>query len=368
MMPRKDYSSNKIKIAKFILKKMETSKPEIAAELRLSMPTVLQNVKDLVQAGLITEAGKYESTGGRKASVLSVVGNLKQSVGVDITANHISYVLIDLCGSVIAKKRLKSAFQNHSAYYESVADNLERFLRENTADRSKILGVGISIPGIIDKQNKTLVRSHILRQDHMSLQSLGQLIPYPVAYENDANSALIAEMKYIDTDMIYLSLSNSVGGAVYTDGRIYEGNHHRSAEFGHLIIEINGKPCYCGKKGCADAYCSAEVLLKYADSLEDFFDRLEGGDGKIEKIWDEYLDHLAVVITNLRMTFDCDIMLGGYVGGYLKKYMAQLSKKTAAYNMFESDTLYIKNCTYEKEASAVGAAMYFVNRFFDTLN
>ena len=367
-MSRKDNSTNKIRIVKFILKKIETSKPEIAAELGLSMPTVLQNVKELVQSGLVLEAGKYESTGGRKASVLSIVGNNKHSVGIDITANHISYVLIDLCGCIIAKKRLKSTFKNDPAYYESVADNLEKFLSENKSDRTKILGVGVSFPGIIDKQNETLVRSHVLKQDHLSLRSLSQLIPYPTAYENDANSALIAEMKYIDTDMIYLSLSNSVGGAVYTDGKIYEGNHRRSAEFGHMIIETNGKQCYCGKKGCADAYCSAEVLLRYANSLEDFFMKLESKDKTIQKVWDEYLDRLAVLITNLRMAFDCDIMLGGYVGGYLKQYMPQLSKKASAYNMFENDTLYIKNCTYEKEASAVGAAMHFIDSYFDTLN
>ena len=72
----------------------------------------------------------------------------------------------------------------------------------------------------------------------------------------------------------------------------------------------------------------------------------------------------GTVILNI---FDCDIMIGGYVGGYIKSYMAQLSQKTARYNKFEKDTMYIKNCTYEKEASAVGAAMYFVDKYFNEL-
>ena len=67
-MPRKDNPSNKNRIAKYILKKGETSKSEIAAELGLSMPTVLQNVKEHAEAGLVVETGKYESTGGRKES------------------------------------------------------------------------------------------------------------------------------------------------------------------------------------------------------------------------------------------------------------------------------------------------------------
>ena len=112
---------------------------------------------------------------------------------------------------------------------------------------------------------------------------------------------------------------------------------------------------------------SAQVLLKYADTLEIFYERLEDGDSEISNVWNSYLEHLAITISNLRMIFDCDIMIGGYVGGYIKSYMAQLSQKTARYNKFEKDTMYIKNCTYEKEASAVGAAMYFVDKYFNEL-
>ena len=332
------------------------------------MPTVLQNVKELAEAGLVVETGKYESTGGRKASALSVVGDFRVAVGIDITANHVSCVLIDLCGTLLAEERVKLPFDNSLDYFEQVAGQLEKFLRENVSDRNKILGVGVSLPGIIDKQNEMLIRSHVLKQDHMSLRQLSQLISYPVSYENDANCALTAEIRYIDSDTIYLSLSNSVGGAIYLGGRLCEGDNHRSAEFGHIIMKVGGRKCYCGKRGCVDAYCSASVLLKYADSLEKFFEGLQNGDEQKQKVFDEYLDDLAVAVTNLRMAFDCDVMLGGYVGGYLKRYMPKLRRKAAEYNMFASDTLYMKNCTYEKEASAVGAAMQFIYRYFDSLN
>ena len=169
-MQRKENNFNQRKIAKFILKKGETSKQEIASELGLSMPTVLQNVKELVQNGLVIETGKYESTGGRKAAVLSIAEQFRTAVGIDITANHISYVLMDLCGKVIAKKRMKSVFANDSAYYQSVADNLETFLRDIDADRKKILGVGFSLPGIINKHDNVLVRSHVLKQNYFYLK------------------------------------------------------------------------------------------------------------------------------------------------------------------------------------------------------
>ncbi len=78
--------------------------------------------------------------------------------------------------------------------------------------------------------------------------------------------------------------------------------------------------------------------------------------------WNEYLDHLAVLISNLRMAYDMDIILGGDVGGVLSDYMIPLGEKVMAYNGFEHDVSYLKNCLYKKEASAVGAAKYFFTK------
>ena len=83
---------------------------------------------------------------------------------------------------------------------------------------------------------------------------------------------------------------------------------------------------------------------------------------KFLQIWDEYLDHLAVLISNLRMAYDMDIILGGDVGGVLSDYMIPLGEKVMAYNGFEHDVSYLKNCSYKKEASAVGAAKYFFTK------
>ena len=87
----------------------------------------------------------------------------------------------------------------------------------------------------------------------------------------------------------------------------------------------------------------------------------------MQQVWDEDLEYLAVTVTNLRMAYDCDIILGGYVGGYLEKYMEELSKRVIKYNGFENDTTYLKTCSFQKEVSAVGIAMSFVENFFESL-
>lgn len=360
--------ANLAKVAKFILHRRSTSKPEIAAMLGLSMPTVLQNVKELLERGIIVESGEYESTGGRKAKALSVNAGLKYAAGIDITANHISYVVIDLTGELVEKERIRAVFENSLEYNEKVHQGFLEFVQRAGIEAKRILGVGISLPGIIDKEHETLIISHILRLKNVSLKNLSRLFEYEVCYENDANSAAMAEMYRLEKNALYLSLSNSVGGSFYIHNGIYEGDDYRSSEFGHMIIVPGGRQCYCGKKGCVDAYCSAQVLAAKADdNLEQFFERLDRGDEDLQQVWDEYLEYLAVTVTNLRMAYDCDIILGGYVGGYLEKYMAELSKRVIKYNGFENDTTYLKTCSFQKEVSAVGIAMSFVENFFESL-
>ncbi|WP_395027036.1 ROK family protein [Robinsoniella sp.] len=98
-----------------------------------------------------------------------------------------------------------------------------------------------------------------------------------------------------------------------------------------------------------------------------FFDLLQAGDESAKKVWEKYLEDLAVLVTDLRMVFDCDIILGGYVGGYLKKYIMDLNKKVVKLDPFDNDTTYLQTCRYEREASAVGIAMRFIEKYFDML-
>jgi len=90
---------------------------------------------------------------------------------------------------------------------------------------------------------------------------------------------------------------------------------------------------------------------------------LKQGNKEAEQKWERYLDHLAILISNLRMAYDMDIILGGDVGGVLAEYMIPLGQRVLSYNGFDRDISYLKNCSYEKEASAVGAAKHFLYEY-----
>ena len=83
--------------------------------------------------------------------------------------------------------------------------------------------------------------------------------------------------------------------------------------------------------------------------------------------WNEYLKYLAVGISNLRMAFDCSVVLGGYVGGFMEAWMGELENELSQYRIFKNDRSFVRTGRYKREAAAVGAGIRFVEEFFDSL-
>ena len=131
-----------------------------------------------------------------------------------------------------------------------------------------------------------------------------------------------------------------------------------------MTVVPDGKECYCGKSGCLDAYCSALNLAALEEgNLKAFFDKMESGHGEYSRIWEEYLQNLAIAIDNLRMCFDCEVVLGGYVGNYMEPYLERLRTLVAAKNIFGGSGEYVRVCRCREEASAYGAALYQIERY-----
>lgn len=288
---------NRIRTIRSIFSCDRISQPELAAKVNNSWPTVLQNVKELMAMGLVQEVGTFESTGGRKARAFAPVRDARLAVGLEITQNHVGAVLVDLSGNLLRYERKKRLYERSDTYAEMLAGIVQGLIEKEGYPVEKILGVGISLPGILDKEGQTLVYSHALGLRNVPTGEFSRYIPFSCRFINDANAAGLAEVRDLESprSLVYLSLSNSVGGAILTGGTLYDGDHLRAGEFGHNTLVPDGRPCYCGKKGCLDAYCSAKVLSQLTDgNLALFFDGLRSGDAALQTAWNEYLSYLAV--------------------------------------------------------------------------
>ena len=347
---------NKIRIANYILEKKYTSRQKLAADLGFSLPTVVQNVKELIDYGVLCDIGEFDSTGGRKAKVLVVKPGFCNAVGVEITKNDVRCVMVDVDDTVVAFERKHFPYENTPAYYAQFGEIVREFAEKNKTG-CPIAGVGISLPGVVLPEMGLLQTSYGLQVSNISLRSFSQNFPFDYCFERDATSAARSELSADVQDMVYIFLGSTVGGALYLNGRFFHGDFHRAGGFGHSIIVPNGKPCLCGKHGCTAAYCSTGALLDDFDiSLEVFFDRVGHKESTCVQIWEEYLDKLAIAITNLRMEFDCNIVIGGEIAKFLSPYMKQLELRMQQYNFFDLDTSYLSLGHHHENAAAIGAA------------
>jgi predicted NBD/HSP70 family sugar kinase len=352
------------------------SKQDLSNALGMSMPTITLNLTELITQGLVKNTEQLQSTGGRKARTLSVNPSARHAIGLDITTHNIGAVIVDLGGSIVVSKRVQAPFSSTEFYFKGLATLIEDLIEEAGIDRQTILGVGLAVPAIISKDGQTLAYASFLNFTNGQLRDFAGFIKYPSRFVNDANAGGFAEFwtntalrnDSEDRGVVYLSVNNSVGGAFLVNGRIFVGDDQRASEFGHMTLIPGGRTCYCGQKGCVDAYLGAGRLTEgFQGSLSAFFESLRGGDSASADRWNEYMNYMALAVNNLHMAFNTDVIIGGHVGGYMSPYIDQLRDVISRKNPFSMSGSYLKDCAYKREATAVGAAMLFISEFMDSI-
>ena len=251
-----------------------------------------------------------------------------------------------------------------------VARELEQFLDAYHIDRSRLLGVCIAMAGVTDPEGGHLLYAPTMHLRNVELSGLTRSIPYPTYVENDATCSGYAEwfMRGDQENLAYLSLENGVGGAFISNGVVYGGDNRRSAEFGHLCVEPGGLPCACGKWGCLEAYCSDwRIRNTFGVSLKEFFEGVNQGNPEYAALWKDFLFHLAIGASNIRMALDCTVVLGGFMSQYLDPYLPMLREYAAANDPFERRADYLQLGVLRSHAVPLGAALHFIRDFLDTV-
>lgn len=365
---------NRQKVYQYIRNHKMVSKQDLVVALKLSLPTVTQNLEYLKKEGLIDTSKKIKNTGGRNATAYSCITNTKLAIGVYLTKAHITVVVIDLFGNIVSLIREREIFAlDNDTYLQKIAQNIEKAKEKaHITNDERVLGVGIALPGLISEDGNEVLYGKTLNFTGKTRQEIAKYIPYTNRLFHDSLVASFAEVwiNHQITNAFYISLNNSVCGSVIVDRDVYAGNNHRSGEIGHVILkQQDAEQCYCGQYGCFDTLCRSSKLEQAVNgSLEDFFFSLKNGDKNLEKIWDEYLNNLALGIHNIRMLFDGVIILGGHIGAYIEDYMEILYDKIDKIDPFGNIAKdYLYQCQYKVEAAATGAALHYIDNYIKNI-
>ena len=363
--------SARSRIYRFLYESKEfCSRQVLAGSCGVSMPTLYQNLSDLMEDGLVRYTGEDQFTGGRRAQGLDIVPDARISIGVSVTEHNLRIVAADLRLHELAYRSLPVELISRVSDAASLSRTVEDFIDEFSLDRRKLLGVGVAIPGLLTADHTRLLVAPTLGLHDISLDDLIRSLPYPVRVENDGSASGHAEcfVRGGRRNMAYLSLENGVGGAVLMNGELYAGDNSRSGEFGHICVEPGGLPCSCGRSGCLEAYCSAlRIEQRFGVPLEDFFRGVEAHRPEYEALLYDMLRHLAVGINSIRMTLDCEVVIGGFLSEYLHPYLGVLRSYVQALDAFSKNADYVQLSRLPRHITPLGAALYFIRAFIESV-
>lgn len=342
------------------------TKRHIAVDLGLSLPTVGKYLAQFLRDGLITEKTKLASgsKGGRSPIAYAVVPGARYAIGMDVAADRVVTVVIDLQRHVLLRRRTARRYARDDAYLQFLAAEVRAVVTEAGIPTSDILGVGIAVPGLVDSSGE-IFYGEALGNAGLRLAEFARVIDVPVRLFHDSDAAGRAEFWGVNDvrNAFYLSLSGSIGGSILLDGIMFAGEGV-AGEVGHLTVEPGGRLCYCGRLGCLDPYCNVGVLLEVADDLEDFFTRVDVGEAGALAVWEEYTTYLSRAIHDVRTLFGCQVILGGEVGPHLRGRIDALRQKVDGLSFRHDPAVdYLHSAEYGPYPIATGAALFLIEDF-----
>lgn len=293
-----------------LLDEPHLSRADLARRTGLTRVTISDLVAQLMAEELVVETGPASSQRpGKPATGLSVNAAGRTIVALDLSApNTATGAIYGLDGTVrlLAERDLDSA----------TGEDAYRIVAELARDRidaaeQPVLGVGVGTPGIVDKAGSVIAAPN-LGWHGLALQGrLTAELGAPVHVENDANAAVLAEHSFGGgpDDLIRVQITRGVGAGLLIAGSVVQGASAAAGEIGHVVIDADGAPCGCGKRGCLETWLSVPALtarMREADA-----------DGVLAEAGERLGMALSPVVGMLDVT---DIVLGGpsaYVEGPL---------------------------------------------------
>lgn len=360
---------NKQNLLQYIYQKRVTTQQAAGEALHLSRPTVTQLIRECEEEHIIEKNGYYESTGGRKANAIHFISNTKIAIGLELLKDGYTIAALDLYGETLRLQHYDCPFRNEDDYFHQTCESVNKFIDE-LGNRKEILGIGIVLQGLISSDGKTVTYGKILDCTGLTIDAFTRSLSYPCTFYHDAEAAAQDELWQSPwiKNAIYIHIRSDISGAIIVDREYLQGTELKSGVFEHMTIVPNGKPCYCGKRGCLNTYCSTAALLRDNESLDSFFSNLRNGSSDAKKQWLNYLQYLAVAINNLHMFMDCDIILGGTIARYLQgSDLILLHQMVYDRTAFPTHREFIKVSCCHTNSVVRGAALPYVKKHLEML-
>ncbi|MEU7028695.1 ROK family transcriptional regulator [Streptomyces sp. NPDC046275] len=250
------------------------SRLELADRTGLTPQAVSKITARLREEGLVADAGRRASTGGKPATVLRLVPTAAYAVGLHLDRDELTAVLLDLAGAPVAVRRapldlgagaepvLAAARAEVAALLAAEAPEPPEGVKGGKGG-SPVLGVGVAMPGPLDYRSGRPGRvTGFPEWDGFPLrEELGRRLGLPVALDKDTNAAALglARRPGAPGSFAYVHLGTGLGAGLVLGGAVLRGGRTGAGELGHQTVQLDGPRCDCGGRGCLEVLCLAAL-------------------------------------------------------------------------------------------------------------
>jgi len=310
------------------------SRQDLGRSSGLSQGTVSNVVGELIEEGLVVEAGLVDSDGGRPRTLLRVNPGYTHVVGVDVGETGTRVEVFDLAMRPLATSYhpLPSARPDPAAVVAQIHEGLGEVLREAAVPTDEVLGIGVGVFGTVAQGLEATVHAQTTGWEAVPLERMLRAgTALPIYLENGAKTLGQAELWFgagrgVQHAVITL-VGSGVGAAVISNGAITRGVTSSAGEWGHTCIVFDGRPCRCGSRGCLEAYVGAEAVLDRwkaarggralpgTDEQTSLAELLSDGGVVAERVLAQTAGYLGAGLANLVNLFNPErIVLAGWAG------------------------------------------------------
>ncbi|WP_078544945.1 ROK family transcriptional regulator [Litchfieldia alkalitelluris] len=369
--------NNKSLVLQMIKDQAPLSRAEISQRTGLNKSTVSSLVNELLDEDLVYETGPGESSGGRRPVMLLFNQVAGYSIGIDIGVNYLLGVLTDLQGKIIYEKNIPLKHLDYEVVTSQVKDFIRHLIEMAPNSRYGVVGIGVGVPGIVNKEGKILLAPNLSWKDALLKKELEIEFELPIIVENEANAGAYGEMRFgagqLFENITYISASIGIGVGLILNSELYCGKNGFSGESGHMLIDINGRKCSCGRNGCWEAYASEHALLKEARelfktdmTLEELIEEAKKSNQEVIDLFKRVGQYIGFGITNLVNTLNPQQVIIGNRMTMAKELLEESVMETILEQSlpFHHQGLSIKFSELTIYPAALGVSAFVVENFF----
>ena len=321
------------------------SRQDLGEATGLSSASVSNVIRELIQEGIVIEAGSVDSDGGRPRVLLRINPGHGYVVGVDVGETRIRAELFDLTMTVRADADHPLEPREHGveAVVEKILSCLAAVLAESGVAPGAILGVGVGVPGVVEHGPEVVLYGQAYGWDGVPLERLLRAgTGLPLHIDNGANTMGLAELWFGAgrgaRHAVVCLIGSGVGASVIGNGVTERAGTASGAEWGHTTVLVGGRDCRCGSRGHLEAYVGAGAILdRYGlplpgdeESALAALIGLAGTSPDAARVLAETALYLGAGIADLINLFSPDrIILGGWAGLLLGQHMLPAIRDSA---------------------------------------